>query len=153
MMIRKMNRHVLFAMMLLVAGIASCKKSELDGEYTRCERCTYTFTDAGPLTFTYKHYFFDGPISNPATPYRGLSIEVPTGVDIFNYGDKEIASDKVNYFVMCINCGVITLKTVGGTIKGMKINDRKWLLDATIYLESENVNGRDTIVFKQLFTR
>lgn len=147
-----MNRYALLALVLLVAVMASCKKSELDGEYTHCERCTYTFTDAGPLIFEYKHYFFEGPISNPATPYRGISVEVPAGVDVFSYGDKEIVSDKVNSFVMCVNCMAVAFEPLGGTIKGMKINDRKWLLDAKVYLGSQT-DVRDTLVFKQFFTK
>lgn len=147
-----MNKPVWLAMILLVAGVASCKKSELDGKYAHCDRCTYTFTDKGPLIFEYKQFF--GPQADDGTaPFSGLVIEVPKGVDAFNYGNKEIASDKVNYLMMCIYCMMVPLKTVGGTIKGTKVSSRKWLLDAVVYLESENTNLRDTMAFKEVFVK
>lgn len=91
-------------------------------------------------------------MGDSSTPYSGLSVEVPAGVNAFNYGDKEIASNKVNYFSMCMQCGTIAFEPVGGTIKGRKIDDRTWLLDANVYLESQT-DYSDTIVFKQFFIK
>ena len=142
-------------MVVLVAGMAACEKGERVDDLSHCERCTYTFredTDAGSLIFAYRNYFLEGRIGNNSTPHYELAIAVPAGANTFSYSDEEIASDHVNYSVMCMNCGTVPVETVGGTIKGRKINDRKWLLDANVYLESPT-HGRDTLVFKQFFTK
>ncbi len=146
-----MNKYTLLVMTLLAAVVTSCEKGD---ERNDCERCTYTFrgnTAAGSLVFEYKHYFFEGRVGGTSTPYRGLSVEAPAGANAFSYGDKDIASDKVNHLFMCMNCGAVAFKPVGGTIRGRKIDDRTWLLDARVYLESQT-DLRDTIVFKQFFT-
>ena len=150
-----MIKHALLAAVLLVVGAASCEKGEMGDGSDKCERCTYTFrgnTGTGSLIFEYKNYFLEGLMGYRTTAYRGLSVEVPAGVNVFNYGDKEIAGDKVNYLFMCVNCGAITFEPVGGTIKGRKIDDRTWLLDAKVYLESQT-DQRDTLIFKQFFTK
>lgn len=147
-----MNKYTLLAMVLLAAVMASCKEAD---ELNHCERCTYTFranTNAGSLIFEYKHYFWEGPVGGSSSPYRGLSIEVPAGMNAFSYGDKEIASDKVNSLLMCVNCGAIAVEPVSGTIKGRKIDERTWLVDANVYLRSAS-EIRDTIMFKQFFTK
>lgn len=151
-----MNKFTLLVIALLLAGIASCKKGEIGDGLNKCERCSYTFREnagTGSLIFVYKHYFFEGRVGDPSTPYRGLSVEVPAGMNVFSYGDKEIASDKLNSLFMCVNCGAIAFKPVGGMIKGRKIDDRTWLLDANVFLESEGTDLRDTLVFKQFFTK
>lgn len=150
-----MNKFTLLVITLLLVGIASCKKGEIGAGSNKCERCTYTLrenTGTGSLIFEYKHYFFEGSVGGSSTPYRGLSVEVPTGMNVFSYGDKEIVSDKVNYLFMCVNCGAIAFEPVGGVIKGRKIDDRTWLLDANVYLGSPT-EIRDTVVFKQFFTK
>lgn len=150
-----MKKHTLLVMALLVAGLVSCEKGEIGDEVNDCKRCTYTFrgnTNASSLIFEYKHYFFEGRVGGSSTPYRGLSVEVPAGLDVFSYGDKEIASDKVNALLMCVNCYAVALEPVGGTIKGRKVDERTWLLDAKVYLGSQS-DHRDTIVFKQFFTK
>lgn len=146
----------ILAMLFLAAAAISCKKDELptDESFTDCKNCTFSYqasNDDG-ITFTYKNYW-EGDPDDGFSAYRGLVVEAPSGVTTFNYGKEEIISDKVEYIVMCINCTTIPYEAVDGKITGKKVRNDQWLIDANVTLEAPAGGWRDTMVFKQYFTR
>ncbi len=104
--------------------------------------------------FTYKQYWdWGGGVKNSASPYSALLFEVAGETTFFNYGNEEIASDKVSFHTMCISCGTFSYEPVAGTIQGRKIDDRTWLVEGNVFLESPDVSNKDTLSFKQFFTK
>lgn len=53
---------------------------------------------------------------------------------------------------MCINCGVIPFEPVDGKISG-KLDNHRWLVEANVVLKAVHTDTRDTMTFKQYFTR
>ena len=76
-----------------------------------------------------------------------------SGLTAFDYGKEEIASDKVDYIVMCINCGTIAYQPMDGKITGKKVRNDQWLVDAKVILEAPGSSRKDTMMFKQYFPR
>lgn len=159
-----MSKNIFLVIVLLVAGLSSCEKDEPGNEHPKCENCTYTFkeharldgfraTSGNAVVFTHKQYWNWGDGGDSNRPYSALSFEVAGGTTVFNYGNEEIASDKVTFHTMCVSCGTMSSEPVGGTIHGRKINDRTWLIEGNVFLESPNVSNKDTLSFKQFFTR
>ncbi|GGG76603.1 hypothetical protein GCM10007415_05530 [Parapedobacter pyrenivorans] len=160
-----MKRYMIWTAFCFITTFVACEKNEPGNEYDRCENCTYTFQQhaqldrfrvagGNALVFTYKQYWdWGGGVKNSASPYSALSFEVAGGTTFFNYGNKEIAGDKVSFHTMCISCGTVSFEPVGGRIQGRKIDDRTWLVDGNVFLESPNGSHRDTLSFKGFFTK
>lgn len=161
-----MNPFKILAIPFLAISLAACQKSDLptDASFTDCKNCTFTYQedariegfqvkDGNEVVFTYKNYWTGRGISNDARPNSSLLFEVPSGSTAFDYGKNEIVSDKVTYGVMCINCGVIPFEPVDGKISGKKLDNHRWLVEANVILKAVHTDTRDTMTFKQYFTR
>ena len=151
-----MNKYLVMVMLFVVCTV-SCQKSELptDESFTDCKNCTFTYqvTGGSGIMFAYKNYWDGHDPHNSGSSYNGLAFEVPSGLTAFDYGKEELISDKVRYIVMCISCGVVPYQPVDGKITGKKVGKNRWLVDANVILEAPNINIRDTMVFKQYFTK
>jgi len=145
----------ILAILFVTTYLASCHKSDLptDESLIDCENCTFTYqeNDGSKIVFSFREYW-QGK-KNSYGPYRGLLFEVPSGSTAFDYGKEDIASDKVNYGVMCVNCNVVPFQPVDGKIIGKKVNSNNWLVEANVILQASNSDTRDTITFKQYFIK
>ncbi len=148
-----MNKYIIMISLFGLACIVSCQKSALptDENFTDCENCTFTYQEHGEIVFSFREYW-DGK-KNSSSPYRGLLFEVSAGSTAFDYGKEEITSDKVSYQSMCVYCDVVPLQPVDGKITGKKVDDHRWLVEANVVLAVPNLDVRDTMTFKQYFTK
>src|SRR5690606_40422631 len=116
-----MNKFNTLAILFIATCLASCQKDEMptDENLIDCENCTFTYqeNDDRTIVFSFREYWRG--MKNSSDPYSGLLFEVPSGATAFDYGKEEIASDKVTYNVMCINCGTIPFQPVDVKIIGM----------------------------------
>ena len=77
-----------------------------------------------------------------------LYIEVPAGSNSFEYNDATELQNGMCYFLRSCFCGNVSSRLVTGTIKGTKVSDTKWSVQANV---TEPV-GQVSIIFNKTFT-
>lgn len=154
------------ALVICTALIMSCEKGKLTNltpnNLTECPTCETHFKqssrleavrviDGEAIVFQYKKYWSDDRADG--TPYSGLFFEVPSGRSFFDFDRNTIASEKVIHITMCPYCNTIPLKPVDGTLRGERINENRWLVEAEVALAGPDGRLIDTLTFKHYFTK
>ncbi len=164
---RKRNLYQTISVLCVcITLILSCEKEKLTNltpdNLTECPTCETNFRESSRLeavhvedgkaiVFQYKKYWSDNHTDD--TPYNGLFFEVPSGRSFFDFDKNTIASEKVIYIIMCPYCNTIPLKPVDGTLRGERINENRWLVEAEIALAGPDGRLLDTLAFKHYFTK
>jgi hypothetical protein len=155
-----MKAYLLFSITLLVGLSLACKKQENDlknDKFTDCpsnSSCSYLFIDYGDIK------------DNRVVPgnFRVFQAKFKNQYSTASYffkidrrdGQFYIASSQirntVGYTFYCPACNSIQLSPAAGYIKGSRIANNKWLIDAAIIMTIDNVSQyRDTVHLKQYF--
>lgn len=153
-------------LVICTALIISCEKEKLTNltpdNLTECENCETHFknsahldgrqvVDGEAIVFQYKNYW--SADRTDGTPYSGLFFEIPSSRSFFNFDKNTITSEKVAHVTMCPYCNTVPLKPVDGTIRGERINENRWLVEAEVALAGPDGHLMDTVTFKHYFTR
>jgi len=154
---------------VLVLGIIllGCRKSRdssvsLNGTLTNCPAntvCTYNYFDQAGISPTNqlvagsdRVFWYKSVNSNLCNITNELHFKTSLKSNNFVINSNGIAAGLVTYNQSCICCNFISLKPIGGEIKGKRTDVNEWLINATVILGDNNNKPFDTLKVNQYFT-
>lgn len=153
--------------LFLCVILFSCHKSkdnniQLSGNLTDCPTntvCTYSYSDnadisgtgqlvpGGDRVFLYKN------VNNSSCDISSqLNFKTSLSSNNFIITASQIAAGQAIYNQSCVCCDFISLKPIGGEIKGKRTDANNWLINATVILGDYNNKPFDTLKVNQYFT-
>lgn len=150
--------------LVLINGCSKSKGEAIvdDANLTECEagwQCRYLYYNNarysnGTITSGNDRLFVAASTtSSPARIGEGLLIKAPSSGSSFTLTSEDIAGgEKVTSYFSCPTCDYTATKPLGGSVKGMRVDEKRWLLEARVVLGLESNNKPvDTLHIKQYF--
>lgn len=155
-----------FLIILFVVSLnLSCSKDKevvMDTKLTGCpvnSNCTYSFANSSdfqePNTIVpgnNRVFSYNNTTTNLCSISTQLYFKTPLSNADFIISNSQIAAGGAYYTFVCPCCDFISLKPIGGEIKGTMINGKKWLVNASVILANMQSVAIDTIKINQYFT-
>ncbi len=155
--------------LVLFIFFLSCSKDNnpnvvLNGALTNCpanSTCTYNYYESADFTGpnrlvpgSYRVFAYNSTNQNLCDATIQLYFKTSLSNNNFDISSTQIATGHVMaYNFICACCDYISYpKSIGGEIKGKKIDSNRWLINASIILGSSANNPVDTIVVNQYYT-
>jgi|GEM_PF-1014535 len=156
------NLYYFILMFTSVMVLVSCKKEEevalvADTPCPSNTDCSYLYNDnldIGDYTLNRGNNKVFQAMYKTEYSTASLNFKVPVNVNQFYISETDIKDDAVKYFFVCPVCDWIAVKPVAGYIKGNKVGNNQWLVDAEVIMAAiHDVNNQfsDTIRIKKYF--
>jgi hypothetical protein len=138
------------------------KEAVIDTKLTGCpvnSNCTYNFANSADfqepnkiVSGNNRVFSYNSTTTNLCSISTQFYFKTPLNNADFIISNSEIAAGGAYYTFMCPCCDYISLKPIGGEIKGRMINGKKWLVNASVILGNVQSTVVDTIKINQYFT-
>lgn len=146
--------------------LLGCRKSKDNGVplstvLTDCPvntSCTYNYFDHAAISATNQlvaggdRVFWYKSVNNTlCNMTNGFSFKTSLNSNSFVINSNGIATGLVAYNQSCVCCDFISLRPIGGEIKGKRTDVNQWLINATVILGDLNNKPFDTLKVNQYF--
>jgi len=161
-----MKRIFTIIALILSTFMLSChkdaKKITLNTDLTVCpatQDCSFyyydntTFGSTTPIMLGSQRVFMYRTVSTAVCSMTtSLLFKIDLNASQFDISDSQIAAGEVVYGQSCTCCDFISVKPVGGEIKGERSDPTHWLVNAKVFLSSADKKFTDTLTVNQYFS-